>query len=360
MKILYVITGLAQGGAERVVCDLADKMHEKGNQVKIAYLTGEILTSPIYTDIELIKINLNSIRSLPLAYIRLLRLIKAYKPDVVHAHMVHANILTRLARLLSPMNKLICTAHSSNEGGSLRMVLYRLTNSLADLTTNVSNTAVSSFEKKYAVPKNSMRVVYNGINFDSFGYQELARNEVIDEFNLFIDTKIILAAGRFNESKNYPNLLKAAKILKDKHSMLFNLLIAGDGELRDDLENMILKLGLKNEVKLLGRRKDIPRLMSACDVFVLSSDYEGLPTVLIEAFACQAQVVSTDVSGVREIVNNHGNIVPAQDSVALAEALVDILDKVNNSKNILGYQHAKEKFDLNIISNEWLKIYNEI
>lgn len=357
MKILYVITGLAQGGAERVVCDLADKMHEKGNQVKIAYLTGEILTSPIYTDIELIKINLNSIRSLPLAYIRLLRLIKAYKPDVVHAHMVHANILTRLARLLSPMSKLICTAHSSNEGGSLRMALYRLTDSLADVTTNVSKTAVASFEKKRAVPKNSMRVVYNGVNFDSFAYQELARNDVIDEFNIPIDTKLILAVGRFNESKNYPNLLKAARNLKDEHSIVFNLLIAGDGELRDDLEKMILTLGLSNEVKLLGRRSDIPRLMSACDVFVLSSDYEGLPTVLIEALACQAHIVSTDVSGAREIIDSYGKIVAVKKHNDLAQAIIGSL--TYKDRNIAGSKNVKNKFNLDGIANEWLNIYNE-
>lgn len=153
MKILYVITGLGQGGAERVVCDLADAMVQKGHQVRIVYFVGEVLTRPICEGIELTKVSLTNLISLPAAYILLSKIIKSYQPDVVHSHMVHANILTRLVKIVTPMNRLISTAHSSNEGGALRMLAYRLTNRLADVSTNVSNTAVASFESRYAVPK---------------------------------------------------------------------------------------------------------------------------------------------------------------------------------------------------------------
>lgn len=358
MKILYVITGLAQGGAERVVCDLADKMYEKGNEVKIAYLTGEILTSPTHKEIELTKVNLNNIASLPKAYLVLSRLIKNYHPDVVHSHMVHANLFTRLIRLAVPINKLISTAHNSNEGGRLRMLSYRATHNLADLTTNVSNTAVTAFEEKKAVPISSMKTVYNGVDFNKFSYSSTARQEIAEELSLDHKCKIILAVGRFNKQKNYPNLLKAIKLLKDSLNSSFVILVAGDGELRSEIETQIDKLGLINEVILLGRRNDISKLMSACDVFVLSSDYEGLPTVLIEAMACQAHVVSTDVSGVREIVSKFGKVVPVKQPVVLANALEEVLINIDQSKNILGFNHVKSRFDLNIISDKWLEIYN--
>lgn len=107
-------------------------------------------------------------------------MIKNYKPDVVHAQMVHANILTRLIRLTTSISKLICTAHSSNEGGILRMLAYRITDSLANLTTNVSSTAVASFELQYAVPKNSMLTVYNGVDFTNFIYKPQVRNAVLE------------------------------------------------------------------------------------------------------------------------------------------------------------------------------------
>lgn len=357
MKILYVITGLAQGGAERVVCDLADKMLEKGHEVKIAYLTGEVFTRPHYNEIELIQINLTKAYSLPRAYLKISKIIRDYRPDIVHAHMVHANILSRLIRTTTPMTKLICTAHNSNEGGYIRKLAYRITHNLADLTTNVSKTAVSSFEIDRAVPIGGMECVYNGVDFNNFMYHSSAREEITKELTLKIDRKIILAVGRFNEQKNYPNLLKAVSYLKKKNTEDFFLLIAGDGELRTEIEALIVELDINDEVILLGRRNDVATLMSACDVFVLSSDYEGLPTVLIEALACQAQVVSTDVSGVREIVGTCGKIVPTKNPVSLAEAITERLQ--NSSKNVSGQQYVKNKFDLNIISDKWLEIYNE-
>lgn len=356
MKILYIITGLGQGGAERVVCDLADAMFEKGQQVKIAYLTGDIVTKPSHKDIELISIGPTRATSLPKVYIKLLKTIKKYQPDIVHTHMVHANILTRLVRLTTPMNKLISTAHNSNEGGTARMLAYRITDRLADLTTNVSNTAVTAFEEKRAVPKGNMLTVYNGVDFSNFGYQPEAKQTIANELGLPVSTNLLLAVGRFNAQKNYPNLLHAVKLLKPKLSTNFVLLIAGEGELRDEIEKLIKKLDIEDNVKLLGRRSDIPKLMSACDVFVLSSDYEGLPTVLIEALACQAQVVSTDVSGVNEIVGKHGYIVPVKDPVSLAVSIEESLK--NPVRNIAGRNFVKDKFDLDTISDKWLKIYN--
>lgn len=355
MKILYVITGLGQGGAERVVCDLADSMYEKGHNVKVAYLTGNILTKPTNSEIELINVHLDKLSALPNAYFILKNIIKDFQPDVVHTHMVHANIFTRLVRLTTPVKKLICTAHNSNEGSVLRMLLYRLTHNLADLTTNVSHTAVSSFEKKKAVPKNTMRTLYNGVNFKNFTYSPNAKQQLINELNLNPKVKIILAVGRFNKQKNYPNLLRAIKILKEKYNLPFLLFIAGDGELRADIEKLIAELNLNNDVILLGRRSDVPKLMSACDVFVLSSDYEGLPTVLIEALACQAHAVSTDVSGAAEILKDNGKIVPVNEPKHLAKAIEVCLSR--NDKNKLGSEYVYSNFDLNIISEKWLEIY---
>jgi len=357
MKILYVITGLAQGGAERVVCDLADAMFRKGHEVKIAYLTGEVITHPANKEIEVLSVGLTNAVTLPKAYFILSNIIRGFKPDIVHAHMVHANILSRLIRITTPMKKLICTAHNSNEGGYIRKLAYRITHNLADLTTNVSKTAVSSFEIDRAVPKGGMKCVYNGVDFNSFIYRSSAREEIIKELTLKTDRKMILAVGRFSEQKNYPNLLKAVSYLKKQTTEDFLLLIAGDGELRTEIEALIVELDISDEVILLGRRNDVPTLMSACDVFVLSSDYEGLPTVLIEALACQAQVVSTDVSGVREIVGTCGKIVPTKNPVSLADAIKDRLQ--NSNKNVSGQQHVKNKFDLDLISDKWLKIYNE-
>ena len=358
MKILYIITGLQRGGAEKVVCDLADAMLAKGCEVKIAYLKGPLLTKPKSKNIELFNINLSKFTDLPKAYINLSKLINHYQPDIVHSHMVHANILSRLVRVSTPIDKLICSAHSSNEGGLIRMLSYRLTNSLSDLTTNVSKSAVEIFETRKAIPRNNMKYVYNGVDFNLFKYEPNARDIIRSNLDIDDDTKIILAVGRLNVAKNYPNLLAAVKILKNQISTPIKLLIAGDGELKTEINELVQTLDLSEEVSLLGNRKDIQKLMSACDVFVLSSDYEGLPTVLIEALACECQIVSTDVSGAAEVLNIYGRIVPTNNSMELANAIEEQLRLTE--KNINGRAFAKRKFDLRVVTEQWLSIYTTL
>lgn len=361
MKILYVITGLGQGGAERVVCDLADKMYEEGNEVKIAYLTGDILTKPIHSEIELIKINLNSIFSLPLAYIKLLKIVGKFVPDVVHSHMVHANILTRLVRMVIPLKKLVCTAHNSNEGGYLRMFAYRVTHNLADLTTNVSNEAANAFIEKKAVHNSDIVTTYNGIDLGKFYYKSEARNKILTELNITSDYYLILAVGRFNKQKDYPNLLTAFKILKNSNIEKIKLLIAGDGELRNEIEIIISELNLKSDIILLGRRDDIPELMSAADLFVLSSEYEGFGLVVAEAMACKTLVVATDCGGVAEVLNNKDFLVPPSDSEFLAKKILYTINLNSDQKKemvLKNLKHIEENFSLKMIVENWNRLYH--
>lgn len=362
MKILYVITGLSQGGAERVVCDLADSMFTKGYEVKIAYLTGELLTMPVNQDIELIKINLNNIYSLPKAYLKLSKLIISYKPHIVHSHMVHANLLTRLIRLTVPIDKLISTAHNSNEGGRIRMVLYRVTHKLSDVTTNVSREATLAFENKKAVPKGGMSTVYNGIDTKVFIYNPNARNQLISELHINYNYKIILAVGRFSDQKDYPNLLKAIYLLKKEIKQPFKLIIAGDGELRALIEDLIRELDLVQDVILLGRRNDIANLMSSADLFVLASKYEGFGLVVAEAMMCKCLVVATDSGGVAEVIDNAQFLVPTGDSVTLATKMLQslALEKDEYKEIILrNFNYIQNNFSLDLIAKRWVKIYYE-
>lgn len=355
MKILYVITGLAQGGAERVVCDLADKMYEKGHEVKIIYLVGDVLTNPVNQEIELVNANLTNVLSLPKVYLSLLKIIKEYRPDVVHSHMVHANILTRLVRVSVPIKKLISTAHSDNEGGRLRMVAYRITNKLSDVNTNVSKSATLSFEHKHAVPRDGMKTIYNGIDLVKFKYNSLARAKLASEIDLNNNEKIVLVVGRFSKAKNYPNLLRAVKYLKVEFNLPFKLVVAGDGELKDSIKEMIQEMDLKECVILLGMRSDIPDLMSAADVFVLASENEGFGLVLAEAMACECPVVASNVGGIKEVVGNYGIIVKSNDHRDLAKAIFKILSNEKKYKSQAKFARAYvlDNFDLNNIANQW-------
>lgn len=354
MKILYVITGLGLGGAERVVVDLADKMFLKGHEVKIACLIDKVLVKPKAEQIEIITLKLNSGTDFLKASQRYRQLIKAYQPDIVHAHMIHANIFSRLNRIGCVVPRLICTAHSSNEGGELRMLAYRFTNFLSDFNSNVSQEATQSLIRRGGFSEKNLTTVYNGIDLNKFKkIQMIKKDNSSDEIE-------ILAVGSFNPPKDYPNLLHAIALLRHKTRQKFKLKIAGDGKLRPIIEALINELELADVVTLLGKRTDITDLLNQADIFVLASQREGLPTVVLEAMACQCYVVATDCGGTKEIMANTGTLVPSQDSEALAIALQKTFllsaeqKWQNNTKARL---RIEEIFSLDASVDTWLKHY---
>ena len=353
MHILYVITGLGLGGAEKVVIDLADQMNALGHNVKIAYLTGEVLVKPKCTDIEIIALRLNSVKYFLLASRRYQQLIKRFKPNVIHAHMVHANIFSRLNRTVCSTPKLICTAHSSNEGGKVRMLAYRLTNHLSDINTNVSQEATESLIHKGAFSKNNLMTVYNGIDINRY-VKGCSSSESEKKSLNFI------TVGRFTDPKDYPNLINAFALFRKKNGIDSKLIIIGDGELRSKIETLIKELYLTKYVTLLGQRSDIPQLLNRADIFLLASKFEGLPTVIIEAMACECYVIATDCGGSAEILGDTGKLVPIQDSQSLAEAMeetikLSIEDRLQN--NARARVRVEKLFSLEASVQKWLKLY---
>ncbi|MDO6463670.1 glycosyltransferase [Pseudoalteromonas carrageenovora] len=332
MKILLVITGLGMGGAEHVVVNMADELFKKGYEVKIVYLTGSALVLPKNSNIEVIPLNMMGAKSFVTSYFRLRSIVKRFKPDVIHSHMVHANILTRCLRLSLKVKKIISTSHSNNEGGKVRMFAYRITDKLANISTNVSEDAVNESIRRGGVKKGRMLSIPNGINTEKFFFNDESRSKIRNELNIN-HKKILLAVGRLTEAKDYPNLLNAIKLLK-KQRTDFKLFIVGDGPLKSYLINMIEELNLADHVQLLGIRNDIPTLMSAADLFVLSSAWEGFGLVVAEAMACERLVVATDCGGVAQVVSPYGVLVKPRDSVSLSNAM-------NNSMNLSLDESAK-------------------
>ncbi|ENZ0349737.1 MULTISPECIES: glycosyltransferase [Morganella] len=353
MNILYLITGLGLGGAEKVVANLADQMYLKGHNVKIAYLKGKVFVSPKHSNIELVYLGLEKPTNILSAIKNYRALIKSYRPDVVHAHMVHANIFSRISRLFCNIPKLICTAHNTNEGGKLRMLAYKYTNCLSDLNTNVSQEASLSLINKGAFTHKNLKTVYNGIDLELFSKKEQSDNN--------LDYIQFLSVGRLNAQKDYFNLLNAIKIVSEQHENIhFN--IVGDGDLYSLIEKSIIDLKISKFVSLLGARSDISQLMHKSDFFILSSSHEGLPTVLIEAQASQLFVIATDCGGSREIMGETGIIVPPKNSKALADGILKAIKmpsptiKENNKKAL---EYTYKNFDLNKVANEWDNIYSQ-
>ncbi len=360
MKVSLIITGLGMGGAERQVCDLADQFTAKGHNVLLISMTGETVNRPLSSKIDVVELNM---AKTPFGFIKAYwqarQLIKQFKPDVVHSHMVHANLFSRLLRLSVRIPKLICTAHNTSEGGRGRMLAYRITDKLCDISTNVSQEAVDAFFAQGAVAKGRMLAMHNGIDTERFTFDINHRIRLRTELNISEEIPLLLAVGRLNVAKDYPNLLLAFHHIV-KAGSLAHLVIIGVGDEETKLIKMVAELGLCKRVYFLGLRHDVHEWMSAADLFVLSSAWEGFGLVVAEAMACERLVVATDCGGVREVVANCGVLVPPKNSTELARALTDCLSLSAEQVKEQGRaarQRIVEHYSLKSQAANWLRLY---
>ncbi|MCX7207340.1 MAG: glycosyltransferase [Proteobacteria bacterium] len=362
MKIMFFITGLTMGGAETQVCALADSFSSRGYQVIIVALTGKAVILPSEKNIQVELLGMKkSIYGLIKGFFQARELIKVYQPDVVHSHMVHANIFTRILRSVIEIKCLINTAHSTNEGGKARQFLYRITDFLTDLSTNVSDEAVRAFVKNKSVPEGRMISVCNGVNTEKFHFFQEIRDRVRKEFDIDENCKLLLAVGRLAVEKDYPNLLKSICIVK-KSDIKFKLIIVGSGELKSVLQELSVELGLSSHISFVGERRDVAELMSASDLFVLSSEWEGFGLVVAEAMSCERLVVATDCGGVSEVLGDSRFLVPPQSSQDLAAGIIAALALDCAEKEFIeksSRERIIKNFSIDAITSRWLGIYLE-
>lgn len=359
MKILYVVTGLGVGGAESVVVNLADKAKSQGHDVRIVYLTGAANLTPRNKDISLHSLGMRSSLDFFKAAIGLCQIIREYQPEVVHSHMVHANILSRLVRVFVRFPRLVCTAHSTNEGGFLRMFAYRITDKLADVTTNVSSEAAKAFESKGAVPAGKMISVPNGVDTTCFIGSLALREQARAEFCLG-DIFTLVAVGRLEPEKDYINLLHALRLIIEQGRHV-HLLIVGGGSQEMTLKNIASELNLTQHISWLGIRRNVEFVLNAADLFVLSSAYEGFGLVVAEAMSCEIAVIATDCGGVREVVGQNDLLVRPGDSEHLAEKIIRMIDKSPMERAFLGKtlrQRVVEHYSLDAMFNNYAKLYH--
>lgn len=364
MRILLLITGLGVGGAERQVVDLADTFVAAGHEVLLACLTGPATIRPIDPSISLVTMGMaKGFMGFVRAVAAFRKLIESFKPDIVHTHLVHANLFARVLRIWIPMPVLISSAHNSNEEGWWRMLGYMVTDRLASLSTNVSVEAVKSFERWHAVRKGRMVAVYNGIPTAKFRFDLNARQRIRTEIGVAEDCNLLLAVGRLYPQKDYPNLLHAIKLLRHRFPQLI-VAIAGDGPLLPDLKILAHDLSLNElQIVFLGIREDVAALMSAADVFVLPSAWEGFGLVVAEAMSCERIVVATNSGGVREVLGDCGFLVAPRDPVKLADSLKSALelDPLDRERIGLAARHRIENlYSIDSASETWLKLYQHL
>lgn len=363
-RVSFLITGLARGGAENQVVNIASRLKQRGWDAHIISMLPlmEFGSELAEADIPVDCLNMRRKIPDPRGALRLIRILRRHKTGILHCHMVHANLLGRLVRPLARIPVLICTAHNMNEGGRWRELAYRITHRLADLTTSVSQAAAERYIEVGAVPGGDIAVIPPGIDTDRFRKNPSAGRRLRAELGLG-EEFVWLAVGNFWTANDHPNLLSGfAETLKMREDA--RLLLVGEGPLKSQAQAAARRLGMSDHVRFLGRRTDVRALMNAADAYVMSSAWEGMPAVLLEASAAELPIVATDVGGNREVVDDgvSGLLVPPRNSDALADAMTRVMARSEAELGRMGKQgraRTVAHYDLELIVDRWEAIYHQ-
>jgi len=363
MRIVYVLTSLGMGGAERQVLAVAKRMTARGHVVALLVLRGRV-AEEWPTEIEVVRLGM---RRSPLSVLAGLprgrRFVRGFHPDVVHSHSFHANFVARLLRLMGLRVPLLSTVHNVYEGGWHRMLAYRLTDFLSGRTAAVSAAAAERFVQLKAVPASKCIVMPNGIDTEEFAPDAARRASARTDWNTGEDF-VWITAGRLVPAKDFPNLLQAFKLVRGAWPRS-QLWIAGEGKPggRKEFSLLAVEHGLLEGVRWLGLRRDLPALLDAADGFVLASAWEGMPLVVGEAMAMEKPVVATDVGGVAELVGSAGVLVPARNSEALGQAMLAVMGHSEEHRARMG-RAARERIatqlSIDARVDEWENLYSEL
>lgn len=368
MRIMMLVHSLSMGGAERVTANLANYWAAKGWQVAVATLTSA--ESDFYAlDPRVKRIPLNVAARSPNVFaavsnnLRSLRavrrLLKEWRPDVAIGMMTASNVYLALAAKGLPVRCI-----GSERVHPPRLPLGRVWERLRSISYGRLDAVVTLTERsaewvKAHTSARSVVVIPNPIPWP-LPFQEPIRDpaEVMRE-----GRQICLAVGRLTRQKGFDLLIRAFSEIAPKFPA-WDLVIVGEGELREDLEHQVQELGLQERVHLAGRVGNMGDWYKAADLYVMSSRFEGFPNTLVEALACGLPAISFDCeTGPSDIIRHgiDGLLVPDGDVVALKTGLERLMaDEGLRQRLALRATEARERFSLDRIGVLWERLFCEI
>jgi glycosyltransferase involved in cell wall biosynthesis len=368
-KVLLLSTTMGiGGGAEEQVMQLALELDRRGWHTRIVSMipATRMLAEIGHRGITVTNLGMTAGVADPRALPRLVSVVREFRPDILHTHMTHANLLGRLARLFSRVPALVSTLHGFKMYGinkrftKFRELAHRLTDPLAERTTAICEAATRSYLESHSVSPAKLLALPNGLDTSIYRPDAWARQRIRQELGL--DGFVWLAVGRFEKPKNYPLMLGAFAELSQPNA---TLVICGGGSLEPLVQQLIRELNIEAKVRLLGVRPDIHAVMNAADAFVLSSDTEGLPMVILQASATGLPIVATDVGGNCEVIRpgETGLLTPPGDQAALVSAMRHIASLTASEREAWGAAaraYTISKYDLQVVADRWEALYSQL
>ncbi len=360
IRVMHLVHQLGSGGAENGVVNLANHMDIERFETSICAFVGNgSLTSRLDLEraalFEMGKGDGNDIR-LPA---KLFGLFKRWRPDIVHTHAWGTLCEGFLAGKAANVSVLVHGEHGTIQERRRNMLVQKIVWGLADQVLSVSRVHARKLSESIGFPLNKIEVIANGVDSDLFRSGNDIR-PIRDEMNLRPDDIVLGTVGRLVPVKNQRLLIRSfAGLIRDDFKV--KLVVAGDGPLREELENEAKERGCLTDVRFLGRRSDIPAVMAAMDIFALTSVSEGMSNTILEAMGSGLPVVATDVGGTPELVVNKetGFLVPSDNVDALTDVLINLIDNpaLRLQMGHAGRERVKRKFSLRAMVGNYERLY---
>lgn len=373
IKVLHIINDLSVGGAEMMLYKLLSTMNKERFSFAVVSLKKrgklckrvERLGVPVYT--------LASKRSFPTpaSTWSLVRLMRRLRPDVIQGWMPHGNLAAQLVGALGQSRVPVLwnirqSLYSLDYEKPLTAIAIKLGARLSKRPAGIIYNSRTGAAQHAAFGYSNKRslVIYNGFDTKVFAPSASARHSVREELNVTENTVLIGLISRYHSIKDHSNFLRAAALLLEKYPDVRFVLAGREIEWDNQpLRELIQSLGLVNNVHLLGERQDNERIIAALDVATSASHGEGFPNVIGEAMSCAVPCVVTNVSDLPWIIEGAGRVVPKHDSTAMAEALIEMLERGQSGREALGHAgraRVMEHFRLDSVGAQYETLYQSV
>lgn len=375
MTVLFLIDTLEIGGAEQSILDIVSRF-TKFKPVVCHIYPGDTLRSAYEkAGIEVISLNIPLKSKHNVIIPELLKLLEKYKPVLVHATLYRSMMISRKLKRITGLplvNSFVSNSYSAARKNKLpfktqlKLWFYKYldksTAKVPDIYISNSKTIAESNAKALGISTNKIKVIYRGREMSRFSAAPADKLKAVKEALVPEGMRVLLNVGRLRSNKGQADLILAFSIVYEQFPDTV-LLIAGEGNNRKELELLIEKLHLSENVKLLGNRNDVDVLLHIADAFVFSSYYEGLPGSIVEAMMAGRIIIASAIPENMECVNDKSALFfPPGDVQAMAKQISAVLSN-RHAYTQLGVEAmkiAQDKFDIYKIAAQYESAYAQL
>ncbi len=361
VRIAFCITDLDPGGAERALVQLVTRLDRERWEPAVFCLSGPGALAHELQKAGIPVMCLGATRwNQLLAILRLVRKLEQFRPAILQSFLFHANLACRIAGRLAGVWRIVSGIRVAEKRSRFRLRIDRWTNGLVLANVCVSQAVADFSVAQSGLSQQKIVVIPNGVDIARFASAVPAD---LTALAIPRGSQVLLTIGRLDRQKGLSTLIEAAAIVAPKFGNTHFLLV-GEGSQRAEIENLIREKGLVERVHLAGWRTDVPELLAAGTALVLSSLWEGMPNVVLEAMAAGLPVVTTRVEGTSELVieGQTGLLVPPQSPAELAAAIETILSNPAQAKSMgqLGRERAATEFSWDKMVNRYSELYSRL